>query len=124
MCIMMSYEQWLNCILGRTRAIASRAYQEKTWRAGGDFVSSPDETYQGLIEDCTADLFFETYGTTLTQEQMQCWRDLKIQLTNYYDKMSLYPDPAQVLGDPEWEVVRQAARRLIQAFNGRSRSLS
>lgn len=113
---MMSYEQWLSCILGRARAIASRADQEETWKAGGDLVSSPDEVYQALMEDCTADLFFETYGATLTEEQMQSWRDLKTRLTSYYDKMSLYPDPAQVLTDPEWELVRQAARSFLLVF--------
>jgi hypothetical protein len=117
---MMSYEQWLSCILGRARAIASRAHQEETWKAGGDLVSSPDEVYQALMEDCTADLFFETYGTTLTEEEMRCWRDLRTLLTSYYDKMSLYADPAQVLTDPEWELVRQAAGKFIQAFNGHS----
>lgn len=113
---MMSYEQWLSCILDRARAIASRAYQEETWKAGGDLVSSPDEVYQALMVDCTADLFFETYGATLTREQMRCWFDLKTRLTNYYDKMSLQPDPAQVLIDSEWELVRQTARRFLLVF--------
>ncbi len=121
---MMSYEQWLSSILGRVRAIASKEYQEETWKAGGNLVSSPDEVYQALMEDCTADVFFETYGETLTEEQMQCWSDLKTRLTSYYDKMSLYPDPAQVLTDPEWEVVRQAARRFVRAFDGHSRQHS
>ena len=102
--------------MGRARDIASRARQEETWKAGGDLMSSPDEVYLALMEDCTADLFFETYGATLTEEQMQCWRDLKTRLTSYYDKMPLYPDPAQVLTDPEWELVRQAARRFLHVF--------
>ncbi len=37
----MSYEQWLSCILGRVRAIASKEYQKETWKAGGNLVSSP-----------------------------------------------------------------------------------
>jgi hypothetical protein len=118
---MMPYEQWLGCILHAVHAIASRAYQEETWKAGGELVSSPDEVYQALMEDCTADLFFETYGKMLTEEQMQCWHDLKGQLTSYYDRMSLYPDPAQVLNDPAWEVVRQAAARFVVAFNGKEK---
>jgi trans-aconitate methyltransferase len=65
----MSYEQWLSCILGRVRAIASKEYQKETWKAGENLVSSPDEVYQALMEDCTADVFFETYGETLTEEQ-------------------------------------------------------
>ena len=113
---MMSYEEWLNCILDAAQDIASRPFQEEAWKAGGDVASSPDEVYQVLMEDCTPDLFFETYGKTQTEEQMRCWRDLKTRLTSYYDKMSLYPDPAQVLTDPEWELVRQAARSFLQVF--------
>jgi hypothetical protein len=121
---MMSYEQWFSCILGSVRAIASKEYQEETWKAAGNLMSSPDEVYLALMEDCTADLFFEKYGKNFTEEQMQCWSNLRARLTSYYDKMSLYPDPAQVLTDPEWEVVRQTARRFVRAFNGHSRQQS
>jgi len=121
---MMSYEEWLNCILNAAQDISSRAFQEEAWKAEGNVASSPDEVYQVLMEDCTPDLFFETYGQTLTEEQTQCWGDLQSRLTSYYDRMSLYPDPAQVLTDPEWELVRQAAGRFVRAFNGRSRRRS
>lgn len=117
---MMSYEDWLERILGCARNIASRAHQEEAWKAGGDLVSSPDEVYQALMEDCTPDLFFEIYGKSLSAQQVQCWHDLKSRLTSYYDRMPLYPDPARVLEDPEWDLVRQAAARLVLAFNGQS----
>jgi hypothetical protein len=117
---MMSYEKWLSSILHAAQNISSRAFQEETWKAGGDLVSSPDEVFQALMEDCTPDLFFEVYGGTLTHEQVQGWRDLKSRLTSYYDRMPLYPDPAKVLIDPEWENVRQAAGSFVLSFKGQN----
>jgi len=117
---MMSYEEWLNCILNAAQDISSRAFQEEAWKAEGNVASSPDEVYQVLMEDCTPDLFFETYGKTVTDGQVQCWNELRSRLERYYDKMPRYSDPAQVLNDPEWERVRQAAARFVQAFNQRS----
>jgi hypothetical protein len=114
---MMSYEKWLDSILQAAHNIGSRAFQAEAWKAGGNVVSSPDEVYQVFMEDCTPDLFFEIYGAALTDEQVRSWSDLKLRLTGYYDRMSLYPDPTQVLTDPEWELVRQAARRFVLSFN-------
>lgn len=117
---MMSYQDWLNSILHAAGDIASKAFQEQAWKAGGDRVSSPDEVYQALMEDCTPDLFFKTYGEGLSKEQLQCWSDLKSRLRSYYDRMPLYPEPAEVLDDPEWDLVRQAAAKFVLAFNGPS----
>jgi hypothetical protein len=117
---MMSYDDWLACILHAAQNIASRAFQEDAWKAGGKLVSSPDEVYQVLIEDCTPDLFFEVHGKSLSDQQVRCWNDLKSRLTSYYERMPLHPDHAQVLEDPEWDVVRQTAAKLVLVFNGNS----
>jgi hypothetical protein len=58
---MMTHRQWLNCILTSAQHVASREYQERSWLGkGGNEISSPEEVYCQLIEDCTFDLFFET----------------------------------------------------------------
>ena len=114
--MMMSYEDWLNRILQGASDIGSRAFQEQTWKAGGDLISSPDEVYQNLMEDCRPDLFFETYGETLDASQVQSWKALRASLEGYYDRMPLHPDPTDLLNDPEWDLVRQAARRFLQTF--------
>lgn len=115
---MMSYEEWLNCILNAARHIASRAYQAEAWKSGGKLVSSPDEVYQGLMEDCTPDLFFERYREILDDAQLQSWCELRSRLMQYYDRMPLHSEPDQVLNDPAWEVVRQAAGSFVLAFTG------
>lgn len=116
---MMSYEKWLGCIVDAAQHIASREYQEEAWFPGGRVVSSPGEVYQVLMEDCTYDLFFETYGKTFTSGQTQCWKELRFWLEDYYDKMPRHPDPRRVLDDPEWDLVRQAAENFVRAFGGR-----
>ncbi len=114
---MMSYEEWLARILDAAQSIASRKFQEEAWFPGGKVMSSPDEVSQILVEDCTADLFFETYGKTFTMEQVECWNELRSRLERYYDKMPRHPDARRVLDDPEWNLVRQAAERFVRAFD-------
>jgi hypothetical protein len=69
-----------------------------------------------LFEDCTFELFRETYGQNFTQEQQHAWRELKSIMERYYVELPKHPDPLQVLDDPQWELVRQAARNFLRAF--------
>jgi hypothetical protein len=114
---MMSYEQWLARIVEAVRDIASREFQQEGWFPAGKVVSSPDEVYQVLIEDCTFDLFFQTYGSRFTEDQMRSANQLRSILQQYYDRMPKHPDPLQVLSDPQWDAVRQAAQKFVQAFS-------
>jgi hypothetical protein len=113
---MMSYKQWLGCILNAAQHIASREYQEKAWLSGGEIVSSPDEEYLTLMEDYTADLFVERYGKSFSTSQIQSWKEFKSRLQGYYQKTPKHPDPRHVLDDPEWDLVRQAATRFVRSF--------
>jgi hypothetical protein len=89
---------------------------------GGDRWSSPGEAYLTLMEDSLFDRFFETYRETFTDKQIQCWKELRQRLEEYYDKLPKHPDPRLVLADPEWEDVREAARRFVDAFSHNSGS--
>jgi hypothetical protein len=115
---MMSYEQWLARILEAARDISSPEFQQEAWFPGGKVVSSPREVYHVLIEDYTFDLFFQTYGGRFAEEQIRSANELRSLLEQYYDKMPKHPDPLQVLNDPEWNAVRQAAQRFVQVFIG------
>jgi len=115
----MSYEEWLRCILCAVGHVASRRYQEESWFPGGTAVSSPDELYLTLMEDCTFDLFFQTYGSAFTNAQETIWREFRSRLEQYYDKLPKNPDRLQVLNDPEWESVRQSAEKFVQIFETR-----
>jgi hypothetical protein len=114
---MMSYEIWHGRILDAARDIASREFQEEAWFPGGRVRSSPDEVYQVLMEDCTADLFFQIYGGRLTEAQLHSWYKLRSDLQAYYIQEPPYPDPDEVLKDPAWYLVRQSATSFIRAFS-------
>ena len=79
-------------------------------------MSSPDEVYQVLMEDCTFHLFLQTHGNRLTEEQLATANELRSMLQDYYNAMPRHPDPSDVLNDPQWESVRQAARRFVQCY--------
>lgn len=114
---MMTREKWLECIVNGTRRIASRDYQEEAWFPGGRFVSSPEEICLSLIEDCTFDLFYETYGGEFTEDQRQQWDGFKSRLEGYYYKLPANPDRRRVLDDPEWDSVRRSAEGFVHAFS-------
>ena len=115
---MMAYDQWLGQIVDAVRHIASREFQEEAWFPGGKAVSSPNEIYLVLMEDNTFDLFFQTYGSGLSDEQMRAANELRSALEQYYDRMPEHPDAVEVLNDPQWDSVRQRAQRFVQAFGG------
>jgi len=115
---MMSYEKWHSCIVNAAQDIGSERFQEEAWFPGGKVKSSPDEVYQALMEDCTPDLFFETYGKILTEEQLRSWRNFRCLLKEYYEQMPRFPDPRSVLVDPQWDLVRHAARMFVISFGG------
>ena len=114
---MMSYEKWLACIIRAAQNIASRDFQNEAWFSGGRVVSSPDEVYQALMEDCTFDLFFQTYGKTFSEEQARCWGELRAGLEKYYDRLPASTDAHYVLNDPEWDSVRRSAQSFVRTFN-------
>jgi len=112
----VSYDQWLSWILEAARHIASREYQEQAWFPGAKYRSSPHEVYLTLMEDRLFDRFFETYGSSFTDEQTQSWKELRQRLEEYYDSLPTHPDPLLVLTDPAWEKVRESARIFVEAF--------
>jgi hypothetical protein len=110
---MSKCEEWLGRIIDAAQDIASREYQQEAWFTGGRFVSSPDEVYQILIVDQSFDNFFKEYGHSFAEEQTRSAKELRNTLERYYDGMPTKPNPLHVLNDPEWDLVRQAARFVL-----------
>jgi hypothetical protein len=113
---MMSREQWLNSILDVAREAASRKFQEEAWLSGRPSTSSPTEIYNQLFDDYTFDLFFETYSKEFIPSQLMAWNDFKVELENYGDKFSEFPNERIVFEDPDWQRVREAASRFVKVF--------
>jgi hypothetical protein len=114
---MPSYKERLEMILDAARDIASKEYQERAWFPDSGLVSSPDEVYEVLMDDSWPELFFEEHGKNFTSKQMQYWNDFKSLLDHYFQKNPAQLDPRQVLDDPEWALVRQAAQKFVTAFS-------
>jgi len=115
---MMSYERWLQCILEAVGHIADREYQRQSWFSSANEVSSPEELYLTLMEDCTADLFFEKYDMKFDDDQKQVWNSFRSRLEKYYDSLPENPDRKSILDDPEWNLVRQSADEFVRSFSG------
>lgn len=112
----MSVEAWLKSILEAALRIADRKAQEDAWLTSGERKSSPDEVFQMLMEDSVPDEFFRKYSGNYSAAQLDTWHEFRTKLYRFYDKMPIKVSPKEVLADPEWDDVRQAAGRFVEAF--------
>lgn len=113
---MMSYAQWYKAILDAASNISSKSFQEEAWFLRQSVVSSLDELYLTLMEDFTADLFFETYAARFRDDQIKAWQEFRAVLERYYDSVPAAADLRSIFRNPEWDLVRQSARKFVQAF--------
>jgi hypothetical protein len=117
---MMSQKEWQSHIMNAARDISNRDFQERAWLQSGKVVSTPEEIFLVLMEDYMFDSFLQTYGETLTAEQLQAATSLRTRLVSYYEKMPKHPDPRAVLNDHEWDLVRQSAQKFVQVFESQT----
>jgi len=111
----MTYEQWREYILEIVRAIASREHQEKVWLGPRPEINWVGDLYNDLSEEFFDD-FFDRYSDDFTIEQLTAWDQFKQKFKSYGDGLPTYPDPEMVITDPKWQNVREAAARLVRAF--------
>lgn len=113
---MMDFETWKNLILDMATQISDREYQASSWFGKGEFVSSPDELYNGLFYDGMIEEFLETHTKDLTEEQSKAGRELVRQMNQYSPASIEHLDPAKVIDDPRWDEVRRSALSFVSAL--------
>ena len=110
---MMSAEVWLSRIKEAVSAIADRDYQQRAWFESGPEVSSPVEMYCNLFDDFDYGNFLCSPQVGLTDEQKDLGTTLKEKMDAYSALIGDQPDPSDVIDDPRWDEIRQAAQRLL-----------
>ena len=113
---MMNFETWRNMIIDVVNQISDLEYQKSSWFGKGQRISSPDELYNGLFNDSMIEEFLEAHAKDLTEEQRRAGRELVRQLNQYAPANTEHLDPATVIEDPLWDVVRRSAQSFVAAL--------
>ena len=105
---------WKYNIKGVLERIADEAYQRRAWFApDGDF-QSPSELCMELFDDNFFDDFIGDKDVGFDKDQQTKAKAFSSALKGFFAKRPRYPDPKVVLSDPEWRMIRDEARALLE----------
>lgn len=112
----MDKNSWKSAVLDVIRRIADESYQRTAWFGEGPYVSSPEEIYCELFDDYIYDDFLGAVDVDMTSQQRVLGVELRDVMNKYADSVEYLSDPRKVSDDPQWEVVRKAARAFLDSF--------
>lgn len=115
---MINLEIWKKNIFDALSALSNLDEQKKTWLDLSDNrISSPEEEYLRLTEDNLFNEFIQESLLHLNQTQIEDSKSFIIQLDNYFEAFSDFPDPKIVIDDPEWINICHKADMLIDTLD-------
>ncbi len=96
--------------------VASLERQREAWLLQRPTLESPTEIYERLFGDLQADLFFLEHSESFSELQRQAWGVLEAEMNAYWPKIAAGIDEREVLNDPKWQIVRDAACHFLASF--------
>jgi hypothetical protein len=117
----ISRELWVRNLVGIAKDLADSEHQQSRWLAADSAAwERPCELLCVVVDDCQLELFVKEQGPSLSKEQLDAATALLQQSLAYDVGPTGWRDPKEVLSDPAWERLRQAARSFEDAFNEKS----
>ncbi len=114
----MTPQRWISNLLEAAEAIANKQMQEDRWRAGTwNLWEHPDELIN-TVDDYVLDGFVEAFASTFTPVQEIAIHQFQDEFTRFCSATPQLLNPAEVLVDPQWELLRQRTDTFIAAFKG------
>jgi hypothetical protein len=112
-------ERWVGNLLEAAELIADRELQETRWLAADAYAwETPDEAINSL-GDFVLDGFVEQFADSFSPAQFVAVTAFRDEVDRYCRSTPRSLDPADVLADPAWGVVRQKASEFVCAFKGK-----
>jgi hypothetical protein len=110
----MDLDKWKRNIIKTLEQIASRKYQESAWFGKSSIVSSPEELLCTLFDDYQFEDFFIMSKKNMTESQRIIGELLLEKLNSFSEKIGDFPKPEEVIDHPEWQEIRELARKFIE----------
>jgi hypothetical protein len=117
---MIPRELWIANLVEAAAHIANRDLQELRWLSPDAYAwERPEELINVLFGDCAFERFIDEFASTFSEDQCRTAFALRDGLNRYCDDTPTHLNPAEVLGDPRWEAIRQNAATFVLAFEGK-----
>ena len=102
---------WRRVVEQTVDGLADEAMQRRAWFGLGPEESSPDEEFCMFFGDAAIEEFLEREDTGLTANQLEAGHHLVTLMRKLSDGTPDHIKPADLIDDPRWQKVRQAAAR-------------
>jgi hypothetical protein len=102
---------WLQVIKQTVGAIADEDLQRRSWFGLGPEISNPDEEFNALLGDAAIEEFLRRDDTGLNDLELEAGRHLAGLMRNLSNQTPEHIEPGDLIDDPRWKTIREAAAR-------------
>lgn len=105
---------WRRVVEQVVDGLADEALQRRAWFGVGPEESSPDEEFCMFFGDAAIEEFLDRDDVGLSASQLAAGRHLLKLMRELSDQTPDHIEPADLIDDPRWRRVRQAAARFLK----------
>lgn len=109
---------WRKAVEQVVGGVADEALQRRAWFGIGPEESSPDEEFCQFFDDAAIEEFLDRDDTGLNERQIKSGRHLVKLMRQLSDHTPNHINPADLIDDPRWQEIREAAARFHQLLRG------
>ncbi len=112
----VNIEAWRKVVEQATDGIADEEHQRRAWFGLGPEESSPEETINQFLGDAAIREFLNRKDTGLNELQIEFGRrlvDLVERFLRETPQGYRFIDPTNLIDDPRWNEIREAATRFL-----------
>ena len=108
----MDFEAWRTNVISAARRAANREYQQRVWFGHGPERDSPDDLFCTFLGDLVFDDFLR-HPMLSSPERTAAMRLYQV-IEEYAKRTPKHLEPSDVIDDPRFEDVRNAAKDFLR----------
>ena len=108
---------WRKVVEQVVGGLADESLQRRAWFGVGPEEDSPDEMFNQFFGDAAIEDFLRRDDTDLSEKQIQAGRCLVKLMNDLSDQTPEHIEPSELIDDPRWQRVRDAAARFLTALS-------
>lgn len=112
-------ERWISNLIGVATDIADKEHQEQRRLAHDRHAWERPEELICDIDTYVLGGFIEKFSPTFSEDQRSAALEFRDELSDFCDNTPDNADPAMVLADARWNVVRKKAAAFVKAFKNK-----